>query len=96
MTVYKLLQRCENGDVELAHSSICYPVKFEKKINEIAGEKITTEGPPISFMPGFRNSFSIKSDKMDIFVAKVMPNIGFKFEDGCNLVWDKDEVCCEI
>jgi hypothetical protein len=96
MNIYKLLQRCEHGDVELAHSSICYPSKFERKINDIAGEKITKEGPPISFMPGFRNSFCIKGEKMNIFVDKVIPVIGFKFEDGCNLVWDKDEICWEI
>lgn len=90
MNIYKLLQ-LETGDVELSHSSCCYPVKFEEKINQLAGEKITIKGPYISFLPGFIHTFSIKKDKLDLFLQKVIPNIGFKYENGYNIVWDKEE-----
>jgi hypothetical protein len=86
-----------NGeDVEFVHSYCFYPSNFEKKINDIAGEEITTKSFNISFMPGLIQSFKIRKYKMYIFINEVLPNIGFKQEDGYNVVWDKDEVCCEI
>ena len=96
MNIYKLMQ-LENGNVELSHMSCYYPHEFEKKINSIAGENITIiKESTISFAPGLIQSFCIKKENLDLFIKKVLPNVGFKFENGYNLIWDKDEVCHEI
>lgn len=95
MRTYKLMIT-KGGDIELANSSPLYPSLFEQKINNFAGETITTVGTEISFIPGFRNSFAIRKDKWDIFVKKCIPNIGVKEEYNNNVVWDKDEETFEI
>lgn len=98
MIKYKL-KLCPNGDWYLDNDSPMYPSKFEEKINKLAGEKITgiglDESVPGLMAAGFINSFTIKKDKIDIFKAKVLPNIGFKkgnpeTKTGA-IVWDKDE-----
>lgn len=86
----------KSGDINLSNSSPMYPSIFENKINRLAGEQITIMGPEISFMPGFRNSFSIKKEKWQAFVDKCIPFIGIKEELNNNIVWDKDEECYEI
>ncbi len=91
-----ILMLTPNGDIEFEHSNCCFPVKFEEKINTLAKEKITKEGTPISFMPGFRNTFCVMKDKWDIFVTKVLPHIGSKLEENNNVVWDKEEETHQI
>jgi hypothetical protein len=95
MNTYKLMVT-HNGDIELSHSSCYYPHRFEKKINQLAGEEITITEPNIPFMPGLIQTFYIKKEKWNVFVEKVLPHIGFKAEYMNNVVWDKDEETFEI
>ncbi len=92
MNIFKLRQ-LPNKDVLFDNLSPMYPVNFERKINELAGEKITSRAPVLGgFFGNFVNTFVVKFDKFPLFRDKVLPLIGSKTEEGNGTdVWDKDE-----
>jgi len=69
---YKL----ENGGIYLEHSSCMFPVELERKINELAEEKITRHGPSLGgFFGGFVVSFHIAPKYTDMFLKEIVPRL---------------------